>query len=73
MRTSLPWLSAAMVVPIAPPMPAFYNHPQTVDDVVDHIVSRVLDQFGLRTVRVKRWKGMPAARRSLSAATQQCS
>src|SRR4029434_1113640 len=32
---------------VLPPMPAFYNHPRTVDDVVEHTVSRVLDQFGL--------------------------
>jgi flavin prenyltransferase len=62
-----------MGVRIVPPMPAFYNRPQTVEDIVDYVVARVLDQFGLRTVRVKRWKGMPAARRLLSAATQHCS
>lgn len=28
-------------------MPAFYNHPETVDDIVHHVVARVLDQFGL--------------------------
>src|SRR5438874_13661267 len=32
-------------VVMLPPMPAFYNHPQSVDDVVNHIVARVLDQF----------------------------
>jgi 4-hydroxy-3-polyprenylbenzoate decarboxylase len=40
-----------------PPMPAFYNHPRTVDDVVDHTVSRVLDQFGLETSGAERWTG----------------
>jgi 4-hydroxy-3-polyprenylbenzoate decarboxylase len=30
-----------------PPMPAYYNHPETVDDITNHIVTRVLDQFGL--------------------------
>ena len=38
---------ARMGVIMLPPMPAFYNHPQTVDDVVNHIVARVLDQFGI--------------------------
>ena len=38
---------ARMGVSIAPPMPAFYNHPQTVDDIVNHIVARVLDQFDI--------------------------
>ena len=40
-----------------PPMPAFYNHPRTVDDVVDHTVARVLDQFGLETGGAERWSG----------------
>jgi 4-hydroxy-3-polyprenylbenzoate decarboxylase len=40
-----------------PPMPAFYNHPQTVDDVVEHTVSRVLDQFGLDAGGSARWTG----------------
>ena len=40
-----------------PPMPAFYHHPRTVDDVVDHTVSRVLDQFGLDVSGVERWSG----------------
>ena len=40
-----------------PPMPAFYNHPRTVDDVVEHTVSRVLDQFGLDVSGVERWSG----------------
>ena len=40
-----------------PPMPAFYNHPRTVDDVIDHTVSRVLDQFGLETSGAERWTG----------------
>lgn len=43
---------------IAPPMPAFYNDPQSVDDVIDHSVGRVLDLFGLDTGKVKRWRGM---------------
>jgi 4-hydroxy-3-polyprenylbenzoate decarboxylase len=42
---------------VLPPMPAFYNHPRTVDDLVDHTVSRVLDQFGLETSGVARWSG----------------
>jgi 4-hydroxy-3-polyprenylbenzoate decarboxylase len=41
---------------VAPPMPAFYNKPKTLDDVIDHTVGRVLDLFGLDTGKVKRWK-----------------
>jgi hypothetical protein len=35
-----------MGVAMVPPMPAYYNHPQTADDITQHIVTRVLDQFG---------------------------
>jgi 4-hydroxy-3-polyprenylbenzoate decarboxylase len=40
---------------IAPPVPAFYNRPKTLEDVIDHTVGRVLDLFGLDTGKVKRW------------------
>jgi 4-hydroxy-3-polyprenylbenzoate decarboxylase len=40
-----------------PPMPAFYNHPATVNDIVDHTVSRVLDQFGIEMQGAERWSG----------------
>ena len=42
---------------ILPPMPAFYNHPQTIDDVVDHTVGRILDQFGIEVTGATRWSG----------------
>jgi flavin prenyltransferase len=48
---------ARVGVSIIPPMPAFYNHPKTVDDIVDHIVARVLDQFGISARFAKRWDG----------------
>jgi len=40
---------------IAPVVPAFYNRPKTLDDVIDHTVGRVLDLFDLDTGKVKRW------------------
>ena len=40
---------------IAPPVPAFYNRPKTLDDIIDHTVGRVLDLFELDTGTVKRW------------------
>jgi 4-hydroxy-3-polyprenylbenzoate decarboxylase len=46
-----------MGVVMLPPMPAFYNHPQSVDDVVNHIVMRVLDQFKIAAPNAKRWDG----------------
>ncbi len=40
---------------IAPPVPAFYARPASVEDIVDHSVGRVLDLFGLETGLVRRW------------------
>src|SRR5207247_1969772 len=47
-----------MGVVVIPPLPAFYNHPKSLDDMINHIVMRVLDQFGLHIDPVKRWEGM---------------
>ncbi|GAX90372.1 non-oxidative hydroxyarylic acid decarboxylases subunit B [Effusibacillus lacus] len=41
---------------ILPPVPAFYNHPATIDDIVNHIIARTLDQFGIENRLTKRWK-----------------
>ncbi|MFY9553207.1 MAG: UbiX family flavin prenyltransferase [Blastocatellia bacterium] len=49
-----------MGVVIIPPVPAFYNHPQTIDDVVDHVVMRVLDQFDIAVEGSRRWDGVMA-------------
>ena len=40
---------------IAPPLPAFYNKPESIDDIVDHSVGRVLDLFDIDAGVVKRW------------------
>jgi len=42
---------------IAPIMPAFYNRPKTVDDIINHTVGRLLDLFGIDNSAVKRWQG----------------
>lgn len=42
---------------IFPPVPAFYQRPQTVADVVDHIVGRVLRRLGIETDLVPEWQG----------------
>jgi len=42
---------------IAPPVPAFYTRPQTLDDVVTQTVGRALDLFDLELAQVKRWQG----------------
>ena len=44
-------------VTIQPPVPAFYNHPQSIGDIVDHTVARVLDQFGIQVDFAQRWDG----------------
>ncbi len=48
---------AEMGAIIAPPIPGFYNQPQTVMDIVDHSVDRVLDLLGLPDDQVRRWQG----------------
>ena len=45
---------------IAPPMPAFYSQPQSLDDLINHTVSRVLDLFGLDSGELQRWQGLGA-------------
>ena len=45
---------------IAPIVPALYNKPKTIDDIVNHTVGRLLDLFGIETKLVKRWEGGPA-------------
>lgn len=42
---------------IAPPVPGFYNQPQTVLDLVDHSVDRVLDLLGIPRPGAPRWSG----------------
>jgi len=52
---------ARMGVTILPPMPGFYNHPKSVEEIVDHIVMRILDQFGIHTDLTARWDGKMSA------------
>jgi 4-hydroxy-3-polyprenylbenzoate decarboxylase len=42
---------------VLPPVPAFYNHPTSIDDLVDHIAGRALDQLGLEPSDLRRWHG----------------
>ena len=48
---------ARMGVSICPPSPAFYNHPQSLDDVVNYVVTRLLDQVDVH-VDAERWSGV---------------
>ena len=52
--------AAQMGAVIVPPMPAFYNRPQTLDDIVNHSVGRIMDVLGLEPEFVKRWTGIGA-------------
>jgi 4-hydroxy-3-polyprenylbenzoate decarboxylase len=42
---------------VMPPVPAFYTRPQSLDDVVNHTVARLLDQFGIDAPGLARWTG----------------
>lgn len=53
---------ARMGAVILPPMLAFYNQPSSVGDMVNHITTRVLDQFDLDAPDARRWNGLPGAR-----------
>jgi 4-hydroxy-3-polyprenylbenzoate decarboxylase len=46
-----------MGVVIAPPVPAFYSRPRTIDEMVNYTAARLLDQFDLH-VDVDRWSGL---------------
>ena len=56
---------------IFPPVPAFYNNPRTIDDVVDYIVTRILDQFGLELPHAGRWTGQAPAKERPAARHRQ--
>ncbi|MFJ8107955.1 non-oxidative hydroxyarylic acid decarboxylases subunit B [Streptomyces sp. NPDC096132] len=43
---------------VVPPVPAFYHRPTSLEEVVDHTVARVLDQFGLESPHARRWTGL---------------
>ncbi|MDH3306724.1 MAG: UbiX family flavin prenyltransferase [Acidimicrobiia bacterium] len=42
---------------VMPPVPALYHRPKTIEDIIDHTVSRVLDLFGIENELVTRWGG----------------
>ena len=62
--------AAEMGAVIAPPMPAFYNDPHTIDDILNHNIGRVLDLFDIESGLVKRWKGAREGRRKSRAAAK---
>jgi flavin prenyltransferase len=52
---------ARMGAVIVPPVPAFYELPKTIDDIVDHTVQRVLDLFDIHVDVAARWRGFKSA------------
>jgi 4-hydroxy-3-polyprenylbenzoate decarboxylase len=49
---------AEMGAIVFPPVPAFYHKPQTIRDLIDHTVGRVLDLFGIEHDLFPRWSGL---------------
>jgi 4-hydroxy-3-polyprenylbenzoate decarboxylase len=47
---------------ILPASPGFYHRPQSIEELVDHLVFRILDQLGVPHSTATRWKGDPTAR-----------
>jgi 4-hydroxy-3-polyprenylbenzoate decarboxylase len=43
---------------VFPPLPSFYHKPQSIDEMVDHTVARVIDLFGIRHDLAPRWNGL---------------
>ena len=60
---------ARMGVVILPPVPAFYNNPQNLDDMINHIAMRVIDQFDIHMDVMNRWDGVLLDRRESSTET----
>jgi 4-hydroxy-3-polyprenylbenzoate decarboxylase len=56
---------------IMPPVPAFYTRPASVQDIVEHTASRVLDQLGLPGVGIPRWAGPPDLLSTPTRATER--
>ncbi|HEY0081475.1 MAG TPA: flavin prenyltransferase UbiX [Pyrinomonadaceae bacterium] len=53
---------------ILPASPGFYHRPQSIEELVDHLVFRVLDQFGVPHTRRTEWQGDPTAQQAAVAA-----
>jgi polyprenyl P-hydroxybenzoate and phenylacrylic acid decarboxylases len=53
-----------MGVEIIPPIPAFYNNPQTIDDLIDHNTMKLLDHLHLSNDYSSRWQGLTAAKKA---------
>jgi len=41
---------------ILPPVPAFYHRPKSIEDLLDHVVGKIFDQFGIEHALFRRWE-----------------
>lgn len=55
---------AKMGVGVIPPIPAFYNNPKTVDDIINHTVMKILDHLHIENAVSSRWEGLANARKN---------
>ena len=62
---------AEMGAIIAPPVPAFYTQPATLEEIVDHTLGRILDLFGLEAPVLRRWGETPATGEKLRPLRRQ--
>jgi 4-hydroxy-3-polyprenylbenzoate decarboxylase len=60
-----------MGVVILPPVPAFYNHPQNLDDLINHITMRVIDQFDIHLDVMNRWDGVLSSEKPWPTETEK--
>jgi polyprenyl P-hydroxybenzoate/phenylacrylic acid decarboxylase-like protein len=44
---------------VLPPMPAFYHRPETIDELLNHTIGKILDQFDIKHDLFRRWGGPP--------------
>ncbi len=49
---------------VFPPVPAFYQRPQSIEEMIDHTVGRLLDLFGIEQSLAPQWQGLKAVNRS---------
>jgi 4-hydroxy-3-polyprenylbenzoate decarboxylase len=50
-------MAADMGAHILPPVPSFYDHPKTIEDIIDQTIGKIFDYFGIEHSLFKRWSG----------------
>ncbi len=64
-------LAAEMGAHIVPPVPAFYNHPKTIDDIINQSVGKVLDYIGIEHDLFKRWDNSELEKLTASSSSEK--